>query len=114
MAAAIAKHQFPQHKFVAAGLYKASRIDPRAGSILREMRMKPRRLVRKALDDLDLAGFDLVIALDGDAHQLLKTKPIKRLLRWRIPDPYIDQLQMYRTIARSLVKRMVGLEKKLA
>lgn len=76
--------------------------------------MLPRRLVRKTLREVDFSRVDLVIVLDDDAHQVLKTMPVKRLIRWRIPDPYIDDLDMYRDIAGSLRSHIIGLRKRLA
>lgn len=115
MAAAIAQHALgSRYRISAAGLYLASGIDKRASAVLREMNIKPKRLQRKAVKDLNLDRFDLVIALGESVHRHLKSAGAKHLRLWKIRDPYFGQIATYRATAAALASRIARLQKDLA
>jgi protein-tyrosine-phosphatase len=112
MAAVIAQHLLgPGHRISAAGWRPEPEVDKRASTVLREMNMKPKHLRRRAVKDLNLEKFDLVIALSESVHQHLKAARTRRLRLWKIDDPYFGKIETYRTTAAALQKRIVRLKK---
>ncbi|WP_411727439.1 low molecular weight phosphatase family protein [Methyloglobulus sp.] len=53
--------------------------------------------------DLDLAAFDLLVAMDKqiarDLQQFFPSLPLGRIIQWRIDDPYGDDLEEYKRCA---------------
>jgi protein-tyrosine-phosphatase len=114
MAAAITQQLLgPTYRISAAGLHLASTVDSRASKVLREMGIERRRLRRHAVKKLDLAKFDLVIALSESVHRQLKERGAKHLRLWKIDDPYFGQIETYRATATALQKRIARLRKEL-
>jgi protein-tyrosine-phosphatase len=113
MAAAIARHRFPEHHFSAAGLRLGRTLDSRARTVLREMNISVARLERRSLSEIDFEEFDFVVALAESARRALQTKSIKRLLFWTIDDPVFGKLATYRKSAASLMQRMDEFTKQL-
>jgi len=64
---------------------------------------------------LDVSSFDLVVAMDewvaDNFMRDFPTYPPEHLIRWKIDDPYGDDLEQYRTYAQAVFKELKGLVK---
>ena len=67
----------------------------------------PRGLASKAVDDVDLAGFDIIVSLLGDSGlgYLPSTLGVQ-LESWPIRDPYGEDDEVYLAVARELERRI--------
>ena len=67
--------------------------------------------------ELDLSSFDLAVTMDKwVAERFAKefpTYPSERVIRWKIDDPFGDDLEQYRTCAQAIFKELKGLVKAL-
>jgi protein-tyrosine-phosphatase len=54
------------------------------------------------VDDLDLAEFDLIVAMTPDIARRLVQRNAKRLESWNVPDPYGRDIGTYRTAAAAI------------
>ena len=90
-----------------AGLMPFGRIVPSTVATLEELGYEPRGLSSKALDDVDLADFDIIVSLVGEAglHYLPSTLGAQ-LESWPIPDPYGEDDEVYLAVARELERRI--------
>ena len=114
MASVIAQNLLgPGHRVSAAGWRPEPKIDKRALKVLREMELKPNAR-RKAVKNLNLEEFDLVIALSESVHRHLKADRTKHLRLWKIDDPYFGKIETYRAAAAALQKRIARLKKEIS
>lgn len=90
-----------------AGLMPFGRIVNSTVETLETMGYDPRGLASKALDDVDLAGFDIIVSLLGDSGLgYLPSTLGAQLESWSIRDPYGEDDEVYLAVARELERRI--------
>jgi len=93
-----------------AGLMPFGRIVNSTVETLETMGYDPRGLTSKALDDVDLAGFDIIVSLLGDSGLgYLPSTLGAQLESWSIRDPYGEDDEVYLAVARELERRIADL-----
>jgi len=90
-----------------AGLAPTGWIAPHTVTALAELGYASDDLESKGLDDVPLASIDVVISLLGaDGLRLVPPSVGERREMWSIRDPYGDDLDVYRAVARELETRI--------
>lgn len=90
-----------------AGLRPFGRIVSGTVHALRQLGYDPRGLASKALDDVDLGDFDIIVSLLGPTGlSHLPANLGADLEAWPIPDPYGEDDEVYLTTARELERRI--------
>ena len=90
-----------------AGLMPFGRIVNSTVETLETMGYDPRGLASKALDDVDLGGFDIIVSLLGDSGLgYLPSALGSQLESWSIRDPYGEDDEVYLAVARELERRI--------
>ena len=90
-----------------AGLMPFGRIVASTVETLEDLGYEPRGLSSKAVDDVDLTSFDIIVSLVGDSglHYLPPTLGAQ-LESWSSPDPYGEDDEVYLAVARELERRI--------
>ena len=92
---------------VSAGLMPFGRIVPMTLETLESLGYDPRGLASKGLDAIDLDDVDVIVSLIGDAGVgSLPTSIGAELREWPIADPYGEEAEVYRAVARDLELRI--------
>ncbi len=90
-----------------AGLMPFGRIVNSTVETLEAMGYDPRGLASKALDDVDLADFDIIVSLLGNSGLgYLPSTLGAQLESWSIRDPYGEDDEVYLAVARELERRI--------
>jgi protein-tyrosine-phosphatase len=90
-----------------AGLMPFGRIVSSTVETLEGLGYDPRGLASKALDDVDLASFDIIVSLVGDSGlSYLPANLGAQLESWSIRDPYGEDDEVYLVVARELERRI--------
>jgi len=90
-----------------AGLAPTGRIAPDTVSTLEELGYPTGGLASKGLDEVPLSSIDVVVSLLGaDGLRLLPPTVGERREQWPVRDPYGDDRDVYRAVARDLEARV--------
>jgi protein-tyrosine-phosphatase len=90
-----------------AGLQPFGRIVETTRTTLEELGYDSSGLASKAVDDVDLAGFDVIVSLLGPAGLAgLPSGLGAELESWSVRDPYGEDEVTYRAVARELEIRI--------
>lgn len=93
-----------------AGLAPLGRIDTKTISTLRRLGYPVNGLASKGLDAVALESMDVVVSLVGpEGFQLLPVGFTARRETWSVRDPFGDDEEVYRAVARALEARVRGL-----
>lgn len=107
MAAALAAHAFPEAAVESAGWAPGHAVAEQAAAVVREITGKDIASERpRAVADLDLALYDLVVVLEPRIADELAVPPGTSTLVWDVPDPYGRPIQEYRQCAEDLRRRI--------
>lgn len=90
-----------------AGLMPFGRIVGPTVETLEGLGYDPRGLASKALDEVDLENFDIIVSLLGDSGlSYLPSNLGAQLESWPIRDPYGEDDEVYVAVARELERRI--------
>jgi arsenate reductase len=93
-----------------AGISPFGRIVAPTVEVLESLGYDPRGLASKGLEEIDLSNFDVIVSLLGPSGlSYLPRSAGAQLEAWSIRDPYGEDLEVYRAVARDLERRIGSL-----
>jgi arsenate reductase len=104
MARKIGGHRVRVHS---AGINPTSAVVPDTIETIRSMGYNPRGLWTKHIDEVDLDAMDVIVSMIGPAGlRYLPHDLAARLETWSIQDPYGDDPEVYRSVARTIERKV--------
>lgn len=95
-----------------AGLAPTGRVAPQTVSTLEKLGYPVGELSSKGLAEVPLLDMDVIVSLIGDAGVRWLPRTLRaRTVVWNLPDPYGEDLETYRRVARrieTLVKELLA------
>lgn len=109
LAAALAMHHLPNVAAESAGTYPGYSVAPHTVALAAELAdIDLISHLPRDVRDVDLASFDLIVALDSMVAEDLKDvlPPGEQVISWGIRDPFGETLDVYRACADEILRRL--------
>src|SRR5438552_2929720 len=115
MAEGLARQIAPDWQVHSAGLLPAGFVSSHAISVMREVKIDIAAQVSKGLDEVDVDGMNVVIAMGGFPTTDFVSRPEGKVTRdWAIPDPIGHGPELYKMVREQLRTKIEELKAQLA